>query len=144
MLFLRGGPVAPHSAWAGVGWWVNTVKDPVASAICHAAAIWQFCSKIPRPRKIAAWASRGNLQEGSCAAEVEACDGKGRTTQHKSISQPASQPTAQPAGQTATHLVLGSAVAGEAAKVEARRRPTEINRAVRLCGDAHCRVYHVD
>lgn len=120
MLFLRGGPVAPHSAWAGVGWWVNTVKDPVASAICHAAAIWQFCSKIPRPREIAAWGqprqparrvlrsrSRGLGQEGQDDAA------------HEAVCLPASQPIAQPAGHTAIHLDLGSAVAGEAAKVEA-------------------------
>ena len=129
--------MGPHPAWTDVGRWVNTVKDPVASAICHAAAIWQFCPKIPRPH--------GN----NCLGGQAAASCKKGPANKSSPGQDRKNKRRVPADRTTSrasiHLVWTSALAGEVREISGGRRwPTEINKAARLCGDAHCRVYHVD
>lgn len=158
MLFLRGGPVGPPLSldWC-VGWVGKYCQGPCR--ICHmpcrchmAFSVPRFCNLAKKIENSCLGQPRQAARRVLAAQEFEPWTGQARqdnAAQGIRI-QPPSQPTSQPrqphnpqGSQPCHPLGLGSAL-----QVRERGgggcRPTEINKAVRLCGDAHCRVYHVD
>lgn len=148
--FFEGRPIRPPLSLGWCGLVGKYCQGPCR--ICHMPC---RCHMAILPQDPATSTNSCLAQPRQAAGRVlrmKSSLGRDRTGQEDAAhraNQTASLPTSQPRrpynqpDSPSSTCDLGSALQARDTG-GGRCRPTEINKAVCLCGDAHCRVYHVD